>query len=127
MLLDRFFYNVFIRVMLIVLTGIALGLVLQHLDKGYYFTLAGIVSLIILQFIMLVNQVNRTNSDLEKFFSSVQDHNTSFRFTEDAGSNSFRKLYVRMNRVNSIIQDARIESERAGHGRCEGKSCCRNC
>lgn len=115
MLLDRFFYNVFIRVMLIVLTGIALGLVLQHLDKGYYFTLAGIVSLIILQFIMLVNQVNRTNSDLEKFFSSVQDHNTSFRFTEDAGSNSFRKLYVRMNRVNSIIQDARIESERAGH------------
>ena len=90
MLLDRFFYNVFIRVMLIVLTGIALGLVLQHLDKGYYFTLAGIVSLIILQFIMLVNQVNRTNSDLEKFFSSVQDHNTSFRFTEDAGSNSFR-------------------------------------
>lgn len=115
MLLDRFFYNVFIRVMLIVLTGIALGLVLQHLDKGYYFTLAGIVSLIILQFIMLVNQVNRTNSDLEKFFSSVQDHNTSFRFTEDAGSKSFRKLYVRMNRVNSIIQDARIESERAGH------------
>ncbi len=115
MLLDRFFYNVFIRVMLIVLTGIALGLVLQHLDKGYYFTLAGIVSLIILQFIMLVNQVNRTNSDLEKFFSSVQDHNTSLRFTEDAGSNSFRKLYVRMNRVNSIIQDARIESERAGH------------
>ena len=115
MLLDRFFYNVFIRVILIVLTGIALGLVLQHLDKGYYFTLAGIVSLIILQFIMLVNQVNRTNSDLEKFFSSVQDHNTSFRFTEDAGSNSFRKLYVRMNRVNSIIQDARIESERAGH------------
>lgn len=115
MLLDRFFYNVFIRVILIVLTGIALGLVLQHLDKGYYFTLAGIVSLIILQFIMLVNQVNRTNSDLEKFFSSVQDHNTSLRFTEDAGSNSFRKLYVRMNRVNSIIQDARIESERAGH------------
>ena len=115
MLLDRFFYNVFIRVMLIVLTGIALGLVLHHLDKGYYFTLAGIVSLIILQFIMLVNQVNRTNSDLEKFFSSVQDHNTSFRFTEDAGSNSFRKLYVRMNRVNIIIQDARIESERAGH------------
>ena len=115
MLLDRFFYNVFIRVILIVLTGIALGLVLQHLDKGYYFTLAGIVSLIILQFIMLVNQVNRTNSDLEKFFSSVQDHNTSFRFTEDAGSKSFRKLYVRMNRVNSIIQDARIESERAGH------------
>ena len=55
MLLDRFFYNVFIRVILIVLTGIALGLVLQHLDKGYYFTLAGIVSLIILQFIMLVN------------------------------------------------------------------------
>jgi nitrogen fixation/metabolism regulation signal transduction histidine kinase len=115
MLLDRFFYNILIRVLLIVLTSLLLGLVLQHLDKGYYFTLAGIVFLILIQVYMLVNQVNRTNSDLEKFFSSVQDHDTSFMFAENEGSNSFRKLYVRMNQVNGIIQDARMESERAGH------------
>jgi nitrogen fixation/metabolism regulation signal transduction histidine kinase len=88
--------------------------VLQHLEKGYYFTLAGIVFLILIQVFMLVNQVNRTNSDLEKFFSSIQDHDTSFMFAENAGSNSFRKLYVRMNQVSGIIQDARMESERAG-------------
>ncbi len=115
MLLDRFFYNILTRVLLIVLTSLALGLVLQHLDRGYYFTLAGIISLILLQVFMLVNKVNLTNSDLEKFFSSVQDHDTSFSFTENSGNNSFRKLHARMNQVNRIIQDARMESERAGH------------
>lgn len=115
MLLDRFFYNILIRVMLIVITSLALGLVMQNLEMGYYFTFAGIASLILLQVFMLVNKVNRTNSDLEKFFSSVQDHDTSFSFAENADSNSLRKLYARMNQVNRIIQDARMESERTGH------------
>jgi nitrogen fixation/metabolism regulation signal transduction histidine kinase len=85
---------------------------MQHLHAGYYYTLAGAVALIVLQVYSLVSLVNRTNADLEKFFSSVQDHDTSIRFSENNGNNSFSKLHDRMNHLNTIIQNAKIKNER---------------
>jgi len=64
---------------------------------------------------MLVNQVNKTNADLEKFFSSVQDRDSSVRFSQNAKNNSFRKLHDRMNNLNTIIQNVKIENERTSH------------
>ena len=101
-----------IRVTFIVLTSVILGIVLPHLDRGYYYTLTGIIFLIVLQTYLLVNQVNKTNADLEKFFSSVQDHDSSIRFPEKAKNNSFGKLHNRMNQLNTIIQNVKIENER---------------
>jgi len=115
MLLNKFFINVFLRVTFIVLTSIALGIVLQHLDYGYFFTLTGVIFLIAFQTYWLVNQVNKTNTDLEKFFSSVQDHDSSIRFSEKSKNNSFGKLHDRMNQLNTIIQNTKIENERTGH------------
>ncbi len=92
-----------------------LGVVLQHLDHGYYYTLAGMIFVIVLQSWMLVNKVNQTNTDLEKFFSSVQNHDSSIRMSENGDSNSFRKLHDRMNNLNTIIQNVKIENERTSH------------
>ena len=113
MLLNKFFINVFVRVIFIVLTCVVLGIVLPNLDRGYYYTLTGMIFLIMLQSWLLVNQVNKTNGDLEKFFSSVQDHDSSVRFSENLKNNSFRKLHDRMNSINTIIQNVKIENERA--------------
>jgi nitrogen fixation/metabolism regulation signal transduction histidine kinase len=112
MLLNKFFTNVLIRVTFIVLTSVILGIVLPHLDRGYYYTLTGIIFLIVLQTYLLVNQVNKTNADLEKFFSSVQDHDSSIRFPENTKNDTFRKLHERMNNLNTIIQNVKIENER---------------
>jgi len=112
MLLNKFYINVFVRVTFIVLSSVVLGLVLPHLDRGYYYTLTGMIFLIMLQTWLLVNQVNKTNADLEKFFSSVQDHDSSVRFSENSKNNSFGKLHDRMNYLNTIIQNAKIENER---------------
>jgi two-component system, NtrC family, nitrogen regulation sensor histidine kinase NtrY len=112
MLLHKFFINVLIRVTFIVLSSVVLGIVLQHLDHGYYYTLAGMIFLIALQACLLVNQVNKTNADLEKFFSSVQNHDSSVRFSENPKNDSFRKLHNRMNHLNTIIQNVKIENER---------------
>jgi hypothetical protein len=84
MLLKSFFINVLVRVSFIVLSSVALGIVLKHLDRGYYYTLIGMIFLIVFQAWMLVNLVNKINVDLEKFFSSVQDHDTSVRFSAKA-------------------------------------------
>ncbi|MGD0581974.1 MAG: ATP-binding protein [Bacteroidales bacterium] len=112
MVLNRFFINVLIRVIFIILSSVVLGIVLQHLDHGYYYTLTGMIFLIVFQAWMLVDQVNKTNEDLEKFFSSVQDHDSSIRFPESTKSNSFRKLHDRMNNLTTIIQNIKIENER---------------
>lgn len=112
MVLNRFFINVLVRVALITLSCVILGVVMQHLDHGYYYTLAGMIFVIVLQSWMLVNKVNKTNDDLEKFFSSVQNHDSSIRLSENAYSNSFRKLHDRMNNLNTIIRNVKIENER---------------
>ena len=112
MLLNKFFINVLVRVTLIVFSSVVFGIVLQHLEKGYYYTLAGMMVLISLQTFMLVNLVNKTNTDLEKFFSAVQNHDASVRFSKKTNSDSFRKLHDRMNSLYSIIQHAKIENER---------------
>jgi two-component system, NtrC family, nitrogen regulation sensor histidine kinase NtrY len=114
MVLNRFFINVFVRVTLIVLTSVVLGIVLQHIDRGYYYTLTGMIFLIVLQTWMLLNHVNKTNTDLEKFFSSVQNNDSSVRFSENTRNNSFRKLHDRMNGLNTIIQSVKIENEKTG-------------
>ena len=115
MVLNKFFFNVLLRVTVILLSCVVLGIVLQHLDRGYYYTLAGIIFLILLQAWLLVNEVNKTNADLEKFFSSVQDHDSSVRFSEEAKNTSFNKLHDSMNHLNRIIQNANIENKRTSH------------
>jgi nitrogen fixation/metabolism regulation signal transduction histidine kinase len=115
MALNKFFINVLIRVTFIVFSCAVFGIIMQHLDRGYYYTLTGIIFLIVLQAWLLVNQVNKTNADLEKFFSSVQDHDSSVRFSEEAKNNSFSKLHARMNHLNTIIQHVKIENERTSH------------
>jgi len=112
MLLNKFFINVFIRIVLIVLSSVVLGVVLQHLGHGYYYTLAGIIFLILFQAYMLLNLVNKTNADLERFFSSVQDHDSSVRFSDNTMNSSFGKLHDRMNHLNMIIQNIKIENGR---------------
>jgi nitrogen fixation/metabolism regulation signal transduction histidine kinase len=112
MILNKFFINVLIRVTFIVLTSVAFGIVMQHLDRGYYYTLTGIIFLIILQAYLLVDKVNKTNSDLEKFFSSVQNHDSSIQFPKKSKYNSYGKLHDRMNQLNKVIQTVKIENER---------------
>jgi two-component system, NtrC family, nitrogen regulation sensor histidine kinase NtrY len=114
MVLNKFFIHVLIRVTFIVLSCVALGIILQHLDRGYYYTLTGIIVMIFLQAWLLVNQVNKTNADLEKFLSSVQDHDSSIRFPERTADSHFGNLHARMNQLNSMIQKVKIENERTG-------------
>ena len=112
MLLNKFFIHILIRVTFIVVSSVALGIVLQHLDRGYYYTLVGIILLILLQAYMLVKLINKTNTDLEKFFSSIQDYDSSVKFSDDTKNSTFRKLHSRMDDLNTIIHNVKIENAR---------------
>jgi two-component system, NtrC family, nitrogen regulation sensor histidine kinase NtrY len=112
MLLKNFFINVSLRVVLIVLSTIVLGILLQHFEEGYYYTLTGMIFLTGFQTWLLIRQVNKTNTDLEKFLSAVQDNDSSIRFPESVNSASFRKLHDRINNINLIIHNIKIQNER---------------
>lgn len=115
MVLNRFFIQMLVRVTLIVLSCLLLGIILPYLDQGYYYTMAGMLFLIVLQAYLLVLKVNQTNTDLEKFFMSVHNSDTSIQFSEDARRTSFRTLHERMNEVNKLIQDTKMQNERSSH------------
>jgi two-component system, NtrC family, nitrogen regulation sensor histidine kinase NtrY len=114
MVIPKFFLNVLVRVIGIVLSSVILGIILQHVDRGYYYTLAGMTGLIALQTWLLVQFVNRTNTDLERFLSTMQDQDSSVRFTARADSTTFEKLHERMDRVMEAVQRMKIDNERRG-------------
>lgn len=115
MVLKNFYINVFVRVLLIVASSLVLSIVLQHLDRGYYYTLLGMILLIAFQTFSLINQVNKTNVDLENFLSSIQDQDSSFRFAKNSSEYSFRKLHDRLNNLNILVHDVKMENERTRH------------
>jgi two-component system, NtrC family, nitrogen regulation sensor histidine kinase NtrY len=110
MLLKNFYLQIITRVAFIVLSCIVFGIVLEHVGSGYYYTMAGSILLIVLQTVILVRYVNKTNTDLEKFLAAIKDHDSSVRF-QDNGSKSFERLYERMNAVIRALQSAKIENE----------------
>ncbi len=113
MLLKNFYFHIVIRVLFIVISAIFTGIVIQNLEHGYYYTLCGMIIFIGLQTMLLIKKVNKTNADLEKFLSSVMDHDTSVRFTEPITNRTFHKLYERLNEMNRLMQNAKIENERS--------------
>lgn len=110
MLLKNFYLQIITRVALIVVSCIVFGIVLEHVASGYYYTMSGIILLIVLQTAILVRYVNKTNTDLEKFLTAMKDHDSSVRF-QDNGNRSFERLHDRMNAVIGALQSAKIESE----------------
>src|SRR5512133_103165 len=112
MILKGFYINVFIRVALLVISAVIMGIVLSHLEHGYYYTLSGMLILILVQTMLLLNEVNRTNQDLEKFFSSIHDHDSSIRFSTNMDDSSFINLRKKLNDFNSALQQVKMENER---------------
>ncbi len=112
MVLNKFFIHILIRVTFIVLSAVLLGILVPHLVRGYYYTLGGIIILILVQTWFLVNHVNKINTDLDKFLSSVQDNDSSVLFSEEAMNSSFSKLNDKMNQLIKSIQNAKVENER---------------
>jgi two-component system, NtrC family, nitrogen regulation sensor histidine kinase NtrY len=115
MILNRFFINILIRVFFIILSCLVLGIILPHLRQGYYYTVSGIIFLILFQTYWLNKKVNKTNSDLEKFLVSVQNQDSSILFPKIGTNKSFRLLHERLNGLINSIQTANIKSDRNEH------------
>ena len=108
MISKNLYFNLIIRVLLIVFLASLLGYLIA---TGQSLRLLIICFLtIVLLTISLISYLNITNKKIRFFFDSVRNDDSSLSFPVNVKNKSFRELYQSMNRVNQQIQLLKIEN-----------------
>jgi len=109
MIYKKYYINLIIRILLIILTSFILAFVWQLKEKPY--TLIVILSLIIFQTYSLIRYNNKTNIELGKFFNALRDNENTLNLMQDE-SGSFGELTKALNETFNALKDARLEKEK---------------
>lgn len=107
MLYKKLFFQVMLRVILILVNALLLAY-LFFLEK-FIATQINLLLLLFFQGFLLVYYLNKTNRDLSHFFSSVTNEDSTIVFNQDSSNTSYTNLYKNLNKVNRIIEQARID------------------
>ncbi len=112
MLLKRFFINILIRIILIILCCFFFVRFLNNLNDEYLFSVIVIGALIIVQVYLLVMYVNRINNILGRFFSTVTYEDSSVVYMKADNTSTFKEIYTYLDKIGNVIQMARLETEK---------------
>ena len=110
MIYKNYYFQIIIRICLIVLTSILTGIATQFNDKPY--TIIVLSFLIFFQAYSLIRYNNKTNIELGKFFNALKDNDNTLTLQSESGSRSFRELTKALNETLSALKDARFEKEK---------------
>lgn len=110
---NRFYITIIIRVILVVITGIFLSFFVSQEDK----IMASLItfSLIIIQTILLIKFINKTNTDLAAFLIRIQQKDTAVNYQGDHILKNFKGLNISFDQINKELQQVRIENEQKTH------------
>jgi len=110
---NKFYIIIIIRIILIVITGIFLSFFISQTDK----IMAGSISfvLIIIQTILLIKYINKTNTNLAAFLLRIQSKDTAVNYSDDHILKSFKGLNISFEQINKELQRVRIENEQKTH------------
>jgi len=97
MIYTNFRINIIIRILLLIAI---LSLLALWLTGGHYLRSAYIGIVVIIQVAELFIYIDRLNSKLENFFSSLLADDYSIRLSDTRKGSSFRKLYDILNAIN---------------------------
>jgi len=113
MIYNKLFLNIIIRVSIITLN--CAGIAYSLFRFGDWLLTLNLLALLALQLYLLVRSVNRTNYDLELFFSALENNDLSFSFKNKPVAPSHQKLLQRMNMMKEKINGLRRENEKQYH------------
>jgi len=102
--------NIIFRVLLLLITCILISLVFFRMQD--MIILVNLFILLILQVIVLIRYLNKTNDIIAGFFMAVENDDTSLNYIRKNRDREFRKLYESMNRLNEKVKAARLENYR---------------
>jgi two-component system nitrogen regulation sensor histidine kinase NtrY len=108
MIYTNFRINIIIRILLLI---VILSLLAFWLTGGHYLRSAYIGIVVIIQVAELFFYIDRLNSKLENFFSSLLADDYSIRLSDARKGSSFRRLYDILNAVNDKLKILSKEKE----------------
>lgn len=102
------YFNIILRVSLIVLLSAVLGY-FAVIDRSLRFS---IICFMIIAFltINLITYLNSTNKKIRFFFDSVRNDDSNLSFPVEIRNPALKELYQSMNKVNHQIQQLKIEN-----------------
>jgi len=109
MVFKRFYYNIIIRIVLLVLSVFLFVYLVDVAKHEVSSIILGL--LIIFQTYLLINFVNRTNTRLTQFFNSIRYADFSTSFSDKSMGKSFEKLSASFNDVMAEFKKNRAEKE----------------
>jgi two-component system, NtrC family, nitrogen regulation sensor histidine kinase NtrY len=116
MVFNRFAVSVVSRVMVLIITIFpALYLILRHGDRNIFFILFLLLSAIVIQVLLLIKYVTRTNRELSRFLLMLRNSDYTVKFTDKKLERSFRELTEIMDKTVESLRDLRIEKEIQTH------------
>jgi two-component system nitrogen regulation sensor histidine kinase NtrY len=108
MISKNLYFNLLIRVIIIVAMSTILGYLIASRSS---FRLAIICfTLVIIFVISLISMLNSTNKKIKYFFESVKNDDSSLYFPVKEKNQTLREIYKSMNNVNEQIQKLKIEN-----------------
>ncbi|MFP4059189.1 MAG: sensor histidine kinase [Bacteroidales bacterium] len=101
------YINLILRVLLLTFTCMALAY--TWFSLGDWLIDFNIMALIVVQVVLLVRYLNRTNRQLANFFLSIENDDTSLKINDKFKNKSFSKLVRALETVNDKIRLLRME------------------
>ena len=102
------YFNIIVRVSLIVVLSALLGYFIV-IDQSLRFSIICFLT-IVLMTINLISFLNTTNKKIRFFFDSVRNDDSNLSFPVDIRNAGLKELYLSMNKVNQQIQQLKIEN-----------------
>jgi len=110
MVFRSLYTQVIFRVLLIVAN--ALGFAFATNLSPRLYTLLFLAILLLVQAVLLIRYLNRTNRELSRFFASLKDRDSSFSLSPDDGQGTYGEIARVINETRQMLRDARIDKEK---------------
>ena len=108
MISKNLYYQLIFRVMILVIVAVSLGICLAK--NGPYSLIALLLFVEVVVTINLVRYLNTTNRKMSFFLESVENDDSTLLFNSRESNQAISELYKNLNKVNSQIQQVKIES-----------------
>jgi two-component system nitrogen regulation sensor histidine kinase NtrY len=99
------YFQICFRVICILLTTLLFA---NLFLKDKFFLSSYIAFLLVFQAVWLIRFLNRTNRKIAYFFNAIENNDSTIHFPYDINTPSIRELISSLNRVNNLLQEAKI-------------------
>ncbi len=103
------YLNLLIRVLLLLATALGIAFAWSASQKVYTLLVLGL--LLILQAVLLLRYLNRTNREILRFLASLRDPGSATSWAGETGSRALQELSDSLNETGRLLEQSRVEAE----------------